>query len=213
MKTTLTRYDDPERFYTRIAHALTRHEAENNLLLGILENVRSGDYPDIAPYMAAVEQDGDLVQALLRTPPHPLLLSYREDAPSEEVVHRVIDDLRHAYSDELSGMTGDRHTVNAYVNAWQKVTGKKGRRREALRIYRLTEVRAASGAPGTMRRFVESDIERITEWMIGFQQDALHERLEPDRARATAERYLAADHVRRGMMVWEVDGTPVSMAG
>jgi len=103
--------------------------------------------------------------------------------------------------------------VRAYADAWQHATGKQGVRKAALRIYKLTQVKPVTGVPGTMRRITEADRDLVVEWILGFDRDALNEGLERDEARTVVDRYLQADHAHRGLMLWEVEGTPVSMAG
>jgi hypothetical protein len=49
--------------------------------------------------------------------------------------------------------------------------------------------------------------------LAGFQQEALQEEAVPDRLEQSVEAFLSADPALRGLALWEVDGSPVSMAG
>jgi len=207
------RFSDAKRFHNVVKNELSRHEAENNLILGILNNVLAGDYKQIDPYMAVVEDQGHIQQILLRTPPFPVLVDFRTQAPSSEVVEVVIDGLRSAYGDELSGMTGDTGIVKAYAQAWGRATGLCPEIRTAMRIYRLDEVKPVRDVQGRLKWAGPEDRETISAWFRAFQKEALGEEVEEKRLSTTVHHYLTGDAGRRGLALWEVSGRPVSMAG
>ena len=74
----IRRFADSDAFYAHIEAFLLANEPENNLLFGILNNVRSGEYAEA--YMACVEHEGRIMLVALRTPPYSLLLS-RSESP------------------------------------------------------------------------------------------------------------------------------------
>lgn len=78
-------FSDPARFQEAVGEHLAEHEAENNLILGILANILAGDYKDIEPHMSVIEEDGIIQQVFLRTPPFPVLISYRKEPPSHGI--------------------------------------------------------------------------------------------------------------------------------
>lgn len=173
----------------------------------------SGEYSETRPYMAVVELNDEIVHVLLRTPPHPVLVSFAERAPNRHSVSLAVHDLRREYGHDIAGITGDKQVVRAFADAWQEVTGTRGERKVALRIYKLTHVKPFPGVPGTMRPITEGDSELVADWIIEFNRDTFNEDFDRDRAQAIVNRYLSADHTKRGMMLWEVGGEPVSMAG
>lgn len=213
MALSLRRFSDPVAFQQHTSAHLGEREAENNLVIGILASVVGGQYKDFPPYMAAVESDGDIVQVLLRTPPHPVLISYRGTSPSKEEVRLVVEDLYSEYGHDLAGVTGDKDLVSLYVKAWEHVTGQAGRLRNSLRIYRASKIRQPVGVAGAMRPITEVDRDLLVEWLWQFNKDAFHEEPERDMIYATVERYLSADSSQRGLVLWEAGGEAVSMAG
>ncbi|MGI6611831.1 MAG: GNAT family N-acetyltransferase [Limnochordia bacterium] len=213
MTVRLRRFTDPGLFLEHCSACLATHEAENNLPLGILANLLAGQYKEFPPYMAAVECDRSIVQVLLRTPPHPLLISYRDTPPSDEVVRLVVEDLRREYGDELAGMTGDKDVVSSYVKAWEHTSARQARLRTAMRVYRASQIRPIMGVLGIMRPITEADGELVVEWLLAFNRETHNEEPARDRVYATFERYLSADRAQRGLVLWEVGGAPVSMAG
>jgi hypothetical protein len=65
----LIRYDDPLKFQSSIKDFLLKHEAENNLPLGILANLIAGEYQENPPYLAQVIDNEETLLVVMRTPP------------------------------------------------------------------------------------------------------------------------------------------------
>ncbi len=68
----LQRFDNPELFQDAVQDFLLENEAENNLPLGVLANVISGDYIETTPYMSLLEDGGNPVLVMMCTPPYPV---------------------------------------------------------------------------------------------------------------------------------------------
>src|SRR3954468_6653803 len=70
------RFHDPTAFLERAGSWLLQAEAENNLLLGIAQQIAAGTLLSQKPvYLATVEQAGDVVGCAFRTPPYKLGLT------------------------------------------------------------------------------------------------------------------------------------------
>ncbi|MHA1669150.1 MAG: hypothetical protein ACTSV5_01095 [Promethearchaeota archaeon] len=81
-------YDDISVFYDIALPFLLEREAENNLILGILEAIK-GDphrYGGADPVLTSVLDDDQLKLIALRTPPFNQLLSYTEELSSIDVL-------------------------------------------------------------------------------------------------------------------------------
>ncbi|MFV1948737.1 MAG: hypothetical protein ACC633_02255 [Anaerolineales bacterium] len=74
-------FDDPVEFQEITRDFLLRSEAENNLPLGIIASIIAGEYLEIDPYMALVEDGGKPFLVVMRTPPHPAFFSYQAVPP------------------------------------------------------------------------------------------------------------------------------------
>lgn len=209
----IIKFDDPIRFQSKVKDYLLKHEAENNLPLGILSSLIAGEFVEVPPYLALVEDHGEPQLVLMRTPPYPVLFSFEPNLLDEEIVDLVIGDLLHNFGDELTGMTGNKDLVSHMAESWKLTTGKQAVLKMAMRIYKLEQVNPISGVPGSMRPANDGDKSLLLEWYGGFHRDALQEEPDSDQVQKQVERYLNADPVLRGMMIWEEDEKPVSMAG
>ena len=72
----LTRHQNAEAFLKQAGAFLADREAEHNLILGLSSRLRREPllYGE-PPYLAVVEDGGEVVAVALRTPPHNLVLS------------------------------------------------------------------------------------------------------------------------------------------
>ena len=76
-----------------------------------------------------------------------------------------------------------------------------------LRLYRLAELTPPDPAPpGRARLATAADRDRLTAWYAAFEEEVGEPSNDPGRA---IDDRMGYD----GLMVWEVDGVPVSMAG
>ena len=83
------RYADVEEFYTICYNFLEEHEAENNLIFGILETLRTNIYaydPTQAPELVAIFDNKDIVLVSIRTPPYNQIISYTKEKDSIPVL-------------------------------------------------------------------------------------------------------------------------------
>jgi uncharacterized protein len=202
----LVRYEDVHAFAARVEPFLVRREADHNLALGLLTELRR--FPQSYPgpnYYATVEQGGEVLLMALRTPPHPLNLSHTADT---RVVQLVASDLN-ASAFAPPRVTGPSETSLAFAEAWRSLTGQTYKPEVALRIYQLERVRPPLGVPGNLRRATWDDVELLAAWIEGFMRDA-HGKGDAAEAHRNAERWLRSPV--RAMYLWE-DGQPVAMTG
>ena len=120
----LIRYQDPSKFQSMIKDFLLINEAENNLPLGILASLISGEYSDTLPYLAHVIDKGITRLAVMRTPPYPALFSYSPDPLEDELINLIISDLYKTFGDELTGVTAVKHMAAQLADSWQLISGK-----------------------------------------------------------------------------------------
>ncbi len=206
-------FEEPVRFQERVQSRLGRYEAENNLVLGILANVIAGEYQDTNLYLALVQEEGEMVLAALCTPPYPVLISYQNPAPHQALLQALLDDLESQLGDDFNGLSGNKELITPLIELWQRNSGKEACLEMAQRIYKLERVLPVSGVPGSIRPADEDDRPLLLDWFTGFYRDALAEEANPKRIRKQVNIYLGADPGQRGLMIWEVGGSPVSMAG
>ena len=200
------RYDDPAAFESEAGDFLLAREAEHNLILGLLSELRSPDsrYPE--HYLATVTDDDQILACALRTPPFQVALSHIEDP---EAVDALVDDLYEA-DPRLSGVLADRASAERFVSLWCERTGAIATRAMEQRIHVATRAERPLGIEGSMRDATEEDRDVLRAWFAAFDRDTGG--VQP--IRELDERvthWLTSPE--RDLVLWVVDDGPVSMAG
>ncbi|MFV1948738.1 MAG: GNAT family N-acetyltransferase [Anaerolineales bacterium] len=116
-------------------------------------------------------------------------------------------------SEDFTGITGNKTMAAALVETWERLTGRQTRLKTAMRIYKLNEVKHVKGVLGRLRPMVKEDEEWFLEWYAEFLREVMEEEPDPSRVKKQVLRYQTAEKLQRGMMIWELKGKPVSMAG
>lgn len=201
----LTVHRDAAGFLRSAQADLERHEAANNLMLGIaLRLAEGGAYGDSPPYLATVRDEAGLAVAALMTPPHNLVVHSEREAcgPVPELVLR--DLLRRGYS--IPGVLGRAPVARAFAEAWPAVSGRGGRPGMHQRVYELRQVVHPAYSPGHLRLACAADLNLLAAWIDTFHDEVFAGR-QTVRAYEVAERMLQ----RQDLYLWD-DGRPVSMA-
>jgi predicted GNAT family acetyltransferase len=204
----LTRYDAIEPFYARAEPFLLAHEAEHNLPLGICSTLLT--QPDTyaqPPYLALVEQEGDVVAAAIRTPPFNLVLSLIAGERRDEELTLLVDNLR-TVDPDLPGVLGPSVVSRAFAERWQTATGQPYRPGMRQRIYRLTAVQPPVGVPGHARPATDADRPLLEAWMAAFGAETGVDGDLRDPREWAARTLTSPD---RDVLLWE-DVEPVSLA-
>lgn len=202
------RYEDVSEFYDRAEPFLLAHEAENCLMLGLCNNLMTTDFYREPPYLGLVEDRGDVAGAVLRTPPHNLILSAAMD---ENAVAAILDDVGAAY-DSLPGVVGPKTSSKRFAELWAGKMGKNCRLNMAERIYRLAAVRPVSGVSGEGRPAGQEDRDLLIRWFMDFSAEALEGMPNEDAERGVDLR-LSREPNMGGLRIWWDAGQPVSFAG
>jgi hypothetical protein len=209
----IIRFRDAARFAETAVPVLQEHEAENNLPIGIIENIAAGEYSGNEAFMATVQAGGDTVAAVVvRTPPFPVVVAYTPKAADPDVVGLLVEELGTTYGEEIAGFNADTRVGTSYVDAWSARTGQKPVVHMRLRIYRCRQVARPPDVAGAARTAGEQDAATIHRLMDGFYREALPEEYDPRHIDQIVHRALAADPARRGILLWENAGQVVSMA-
>lgn len=180
---------------------LELREAENNLLLGMLERqVRDalGDYP----LMIQVVDDMRTVFVAVVVA-ETLFLSAGPDAAKEVAVKAVAEE-----GLELRAIAGPSTPCETFVAQWQMVTGHLCVLTVSDTLYKLTSVNNVNDAVGCMRLMTTNDVEIVARWQIGFAKEALTQDLDLDEALDKASKRVVAGET----YIWEVSSKAVSMA-
>lgn len=109
----------------------------------------------------------------------------------------------------LPGARGTRSSATAFADAWCAATGARAADAVGRTLYRLDELVPPADVPGVSRLAAASDVGVVVEWLDGFFVDAFDATPDPA-ARRDYLRRIAADGGE--VVLWSVDGAPVSMA-
>ncbi|RMG87524.1 MAG: hypothetical protein D6712_05500, partial [Chloroflexi bacterium] len=167
----LCHYQDVATFLEEANAFLICHEAENNLLFGILKGIEQGLYTG-NNYLATVKDGEQVVLAALRTPPYNVVLSYESPTPALELL--AVDLLAVGHSD-IPGVVGPKAASLAFAEIWCNKTGRAFSLEMAQRIYKLEQVHHPRGVRGVMRRATKAENDLLVTWMKGFMVDAFHD--------------------------------------
>jgi len=198
--------DDIAAFDEATGAFLAAEPTRNTLLLSIPAVLRKrgplafGDEP---PRYGWFEDANAAVRAaLVQTPPHPMLLSELPDGAADSLVQALL-----AADWQISGVNASTPTADAVAAKWCAATGESALVRMTNRLYVLGDLVGPTPAPpGASRIATAADLDLLTNWYVDFAQEVGDPVLNVQR--------VVGDRVENGTMVlWEVEGAPVSMAG
>lgn len=177
--------------FERLRAFLEQSEAENHLFLGILSTAPEGTRPLL------IEDDGELAAACIFVERNAVVAG---DA-------RLVPQLVESWRIDVPGLVGRDDLAQAWAQEWSQRRGCEAWRAASQRVYRLDHLSEPAGIPGQAR--VATDVEHLTDWIEGFESEALpYERTSRVANRANALRRARAGNT----YFWEVDGRAVSMA-
>ncbi len=152
--------------------------------------------------------DGEeVVAAVMRTPPHNLLLS----AAPADVLPTVADAVYVEYP-TLPGLLAPADISQDFAAEWQRVSGQRSALRVAERVFQLDAVNPVRGVAGTPRAAYERDHALLVDWFLAFHDETaqLHDRAGVERA---VDARLHVSPELGGLWLWENGGHIVSLAG
>lgn len=201
--------DDIVAFDEATGAFLAAEATRNTLLISIPAVLRRRGplaFGDQSPRYGWFEDaDAQVRAALVQTPPHPMLLSELPDGAADAAASLVQALL--AADWRIPGINAPTATADAVAAAWCAATGASAAIRMTTRLYVLGELVGPTPAPpGAARIATPADLDLLTDWYTDFASEIGDTVLNAQR--------VVGDRVENGTMVlWEVDGVPVSMAG
>ncbi|GAA4006127.1 GNAT family N-acetyltransferase [Allokutzneria multivorans] len=156
---------------------------------------------DVGP-LITVHEDGLLTGAVFRTPPYPLGVSGLPLSAVNAVAAEV-----HGLLPDLTTVNGPVEVAEAFANAWQELTGRPWRVERGERLYRLGTL-VPPVVRGSARGADEADVELLSLWRKDFSR-VLGVELDIHGAEAGLRQAL---EMGTTVLIWEVDGQPVSCA-
>jgi RimJ/RimL family protein N-acetyltransferase len=199
---TVRRYEDPGAFRVRVEPWLLEHEAEHNILLGILMKLASGHHEYEPPvYLSAIERDSRVAGCAFRTPPYKMGLTR---IPAE-AVEPLVEDVASVYG-TLPSALGREEDAGRFAEAWCARKGLQWSFGARQRIHRLdTLIEPASVPPGALRAATGDERALVVDWLDRFLDDT---GIGGAGAAALADVLFA----ERQVFLWD-DGGPKAMVG
>ncbi len=193
-------------FLDKTQQWLEAREAFNNLLLGIA--LRLYDHPDwyvSTPYLATAETlAGDILLAVLWTPPRNLIIAGDDQVP-QEAVNALVHHLKNHLMNP-GGVHGASALSGQFSESWAGENGLAYHVSMHQRLYELRHLRQVAYSPGYLRVAKEADKNLVAQWKADFQLEAFGQDSPADAKSAVARQIAAAE-----VYIWE-DGEPVSIA-
>lgn len=202
-------HEDIERFNELTIPFLLKNEAENNLLLAILNSLKENlyTYGDFPPILISISDNEEIKLISLRTPPFGLVLSYTND---DNTIPALVKELLKRNLD-LPSILGPKKTVEKFVAPWCQKRNLKSRLIRNERIYKLEDVSKDTLGDRNFIKATKSHQELILEWGRQFTLEALPETKEKEIER-TLKQLLK--NIENGKIFLLLDkNEPVSMAG
>ncbi|MFJ8000848.1 GNAT family N-acetyltransferase [Streptomyces sp. NPDC096310] len=206
---------DVEEFRRAADPYLAADAARHTILLTVGESLRTGGVAYAGPVRFGwwrEAPDAPVTGAFLETPPHPPFLGTMPARAAAELA-RTLGTATAGHGTPPSGVRGRVADVEAFGAAWTARRTGAGdtppyRLSDGMRLFRLGEPTPPDPAPEGRARYAGAqDIPLAVEWLTAFAEEIGDP---PARDR----RALAAARIEeRRLLLWEVDGVPVSLAG
>lgn len=190
-------------YIEKVEGLLLKKEACNNLMLGLLSqmkhNVIAADEIDLG----MVQDQGIIDYAFMKTPENLILADTA--TVQEEVLEAIA---RFLYDKKISvpGVIGPVKAATAFVQTWRRWTSCQVDVQMEQLIYRLDRVNVVPDADGKLVQATDSDYPLIKEWLIQFGIEA-----KVDMPETKAAKMARGFIHKRSVYLWLVDGHPVSM--
>jgi len=164
--------------------------------------LQAGPFPDDS-LLLTVWNDRTAVGAALQTPPYPLTCN----AIPVDAMNSVAAALVEARPD-LPGVRGGRPSADMFAATWQTITGRQTSIGTEERLYRLGTLKPPTTVAGAPRNATDDDHDLLVRWVSLFFEDAFGQA----RHDGSEEFVDSADRAGHRFVLWDVDGTAVSMA-
>lgn len=170
----LTRYIDPSELWEKIGLRLLKHEAANNLFVGILKSISENASQQSEEHLwFTVEDGGEVEIAGWRTPPFDYGL-WSPKIETTQALHCFLDFLETEGIDVV-GAVGNPALVESYTALAMPRFGLENTFTMNQGIYECREVDPTWLGRGTIRPVTMAEIERLTDWMIAFHIESLNQ--------------------------------------
>ncbi|GAB3058896.1 GNAT family N-acetyltransferase [Intrasporangium mesophilum] len=203
---TFTLLTDPHEAKRTVAPLVERDPESMSVLSSVTEGLLSDPTRYVGPrWWVARDAAGDVVAAFMHTPPHPLHIAV--STPDQA---RGLAELLAGEGESVHGASGLREPVEAFASEWVRLTGTTATVEMEVGRFNLPERPSLPfEVAGRFRLATPHDATVVDAWSQDFVDTIEGTTV------ATGGRVVNSldQHVAAGLVgIWEVDGTPASMA-
>ncbi|TQR21597.1 GNAT family N-acetyltransferase [Psychrobacillus vulpis] len=199
------RYENANDFALIATPFLEKNEDKFSLFLGVLQGIKDGKYEN--PFMATIEQDGELLALFQMTPPHPFNIIFVNEDKMEACIDLSISELI-KQSINIESIISVKEWAYSFAEKWQEKTGQSFSISMDQGLYRLDQVdESLNMSPGSWRYATEEDTLLIEKWYSQFEEDTGLPKTAPMEIKNRVKTIVDANEV----FLWENEGRIVSM--
>ncbi len=168
----VTFHSNIEQFCELCFPFLLKNEAENNLLFGILNNLRANPhtYSEIHPPILISITDNDVLKLVsIRTPPFNQGISYTQDL---KTIDFLVEKLANKKA-EIPGILGFKEGALKFAQLWAERNNRTFHLDMHERVYQLEKVNPATLGSHVFEPATKTDVQLVFEWTKAFIQEAL----------------------------------------
>lgn len=149
---------------------MTAREDIYSLFLGVLQAIKAGKYHH--PFMATIEENGEVLALCQMTPPHPLNVIIVDVHRREECMDLLTNHLL-KLSIDISSLIGSKQDAFEFSEKWNRKTGLVTTLLFDQGLYRLDRINEQlEASSGYWRLAEEKDCPLIESWFNLFEEDA-----------------------------------------
>ena len=198
-------YERAEKFFDAVEKEIIEQEDVFSLFLGVLGAIKQGKYEN--PFMATVEEQGNVLAIMQMTPPHPLNVIIVDESRTDELIKFIVRQLiKHRI--DIPGIVSIKLWATAFADQWEKAKGGKQRLLMKQGIYRLDEINdTLETSQGHWRLARNEDCPLIEKWFSLFEEDTHLPKSPPEVVKERVASFIAGKEI----FLWENEGKVVSM--
>ena len=198
-------YQDVQEFAVKAEPVVSEREDVYSLFFGVLQAIKAGRYD--TPFMATIEEEGQVLALFQMTPPHPLNLIFTNDKRLEECMDLLIRNLLELKI-EISSIIGLKPWAFLFSKKWEVKTSVYPQLMMDQGLYRLDNIdETLEHSPGSWRLANTDDCLLIEMWFNLFEEDAGL----PLTAVEDVKKRVASFVAEQEVFLWEDNGKVVSM--
>jgi uncharacterized protein len=192
-------------YLSKVEDLLLRQEANNNLMLGLLERGRNniGIYTN-GIRLGVVEEAGEVIYAFMQTPPNKWILA-KVDSIQDNVIPAIIQFL-FTYKYPVPGVLGPTEQVEEFVRLWKEKSGKQADLHMKQLIYQLDQVKVTPHPSGELILAEDKHLPMVKNWLNQFAKEAKMP-LTKQEADSMATSFIQ----KQSLFLWKVGEEIVSM--